>query len=106
MTRYSSEPDTLAGLRRCQALAARLAEGQLQPRPQPGASRPHKLVHRPSPLQIDRLIREYEAGATAAAIALKYGIVKGTVLRLLHERGVEVRSRGYRSSTGRESRTS
>lgn len=105
MTRYSSGPDTIADLRRCQALVARLAEGQLHPRPQPTTLRPHKFVHRLPPSRIDRLVREYEAGTTAAAVALKYGIAKGTVLRLLHERGVEVRSRGYRSGKGRESRT-
>ena len=54
----------------------------------------HKLQQRLGERQLLELIRLYEGGMAASALAKRYGIGKSSVLRVLHERGVTVRARG------------
>lgn len=56
--------------------------------------REHKLSRRLGEDQIAELIRRYNDGSPASALAESYGIGKSSVLRLLHERGVTLRPKG------------
>jgi hypothetical protein len=46
---------------------------------------------------IKQVVSEYAEGTSASRLALRYGIGKGTLLRLIREAGVAIRRRGTRA---------
>jgi hypothetical protein len=98
MCRYSNRGETLARLRRCQVLTTDLAADMLGSATPCEQRRVHKLTSRLAASEIEELLAAYQSGQTAKDLAALHGIAKSTVLRLLHERGVAVRSRGFRSA--------
>jgi ABC-type transport system involved in cytochrome c biogenesis ATPase subunit len=45
---------------------------------------------------IERIAAEYQSGTSSVRLAGRYGIGKGTVLRLLRQNGLAIRRRGPR----------
>src|SRR5215217_6987469 len=58
------------------------------------ARTPQRVEQRLGHEVISRVVDEYVSGTPSTRLAACYGIGKGTVLRLLRERGVVVRHRG------------
>jgi hypothetical protein len=65
------------------------------------ARTPQRVEQRLGHELISQIIGEYVSGMSSVRLAARYGIGKGTVLRLLREHGVVVRRRG----PGRRART-
>jgi hypothetical protein len=80
MHRYSKLPDVS---RVGRSVGGRNAPVAARPRP-----RVHNIRKRLSPDDIARLVADYEAGSSTAALMKHYGLGKGTVLRILNEAGV------------------
>lgn len=78
------------GLAKLQVKALELAGEPVRPlTPRPGTVR---LDARMTPACIAQLVAEYQAGTPTTELARSYGLGKGTVLRLLHEGGVRMRT--------------
>lgn len=60
--------------------------------PQPAMSA-HRRITRSTK---DQVVRLYERGIDSLNVAKQVGVAKSTVLRVLHERGVNVRPRGVK----------
>lgn len=56
-------------------------------RPQPEPAPPHKLSRRLAPEVLEQLVADYQAGASCRQVAVRYGVSKASVMRLLGERG-------------------
>ena len=56
-----------------------------------------RVKRRLGPDLIERVVSEYADGMSSTRLASRYGIGKGTVLRLIREKGITVRNRGQRS---------
>jgi hypothetical protein len=50
-----------------------------------------RLSRRLSPERVTDIVAKYEAGATTPALRAEYGLSKGGLLKVLGERGVEMR---------------
>jgi DNA-directed RNA polymerase specialized sigma24 family protein len=57
----------------------------------PAARREQRASQRLPAESVDRLVAEYRTGTTAAELGQRYGLAKGTVLRLVRQAGVAVR---------------
>lgn len=92
LQRYSRSPDVLE---RVQSVTVRIKK-QLQPQAQPSPMpRPrHSMARRLSNQARLQLVEDYQAGDTTRDIALRYGISKTAVLRLLKGAGADIRPRG------------
>lgn len=62
-----------------------------QQRPTAAPPRPHKLEHWLTPELAEQVIQDYQAGISSSKLTLKYQLGKSTVLRILHEAGVQLR---------------
>ena len=58
---------------------------------------PQRVDRRLGPDLIRRVVSEFADGMSSTRLASRYGIGKGTVLRLIREKGITVRNRGQRS---------
>lgn len=58
--------------------------------------RVHRLDVRLGAEALDQLIIDYQAGLTGPELQSRYGLSKGSVLRLLHEAGVQLRRQPVR----------
>jgi hypothetical protein len=52
---------------------------------------PHQAVQRLGPARVAEMANSYERGTATTELTQRYGLGKGTVLRLLHEQGVVLR---------------
>jgi hypothetical protein len=53
-----------------------------------------RVNQRVGPDLIERIVAEYQSGASSVLLMARYGIGKGTVLRLLRQNGIVLRKRG------------
>jgi hypothetical protein len=53
-----------------------------------------KLAQRLAPTVVDELVAGYEAGRTTNELVAQYSVSHGSVVRLLHKRGVDMRNQG------------
>jgi hypothetical protein len=95
MHAYSNQHSVAMRLRRLH-LDAALSHTRLHPERTP--REPQRVDRRLGAAMMERIVAEYVAGTPTTALARTYGIGKGTVLRLIQERGVTVRKRGPRPS--------
>lgn len=58
----------------------------------------HKAVQRLGAARVDELVALYGAGMPSTELMVRFGLGKGTVLDLLHDRGVAVRCQGLAPS--------
>lgn len=63
-------------------------------RSQTAAPEPFKLDQRFRPDITAEIVTRYEAGEPSTAVAARFGISKGSVIRLLREAGVPIRNQG------------
>jgi len=63
-----------------------------------GQGRVHAVVRRLEIAVIEQLVRDYEAGVETPELTGRYGLGKGTVLKLLREHGVTMRRQGLSSA--------
>jgi hypothetical protein len=61
---------------------------------------PQRVERRLGPDLIKRIVAEYAGGRSSTLLAKRYGIGKGTLLRLLKQNGVVVRRRGPYADPG------
>lgn len=54
----------------------------------------HKLSHRLTPEEMARLAEEYKAGKTTTQLEVQFQLSHGSVVKLLQDQGVTIRSRG------------
>ena len=59
--------------------------------------RRHRVVDRLDKTIIQQLVMDYEDGIPTTQLAIKYGIAKGTVVKLLKQDGVAARTAATRS---------
>jgi len=57
-------------------------------------SEPFKLNQRLNPAIVAEIVARYEAGEPSTALAVAFGISKGSVLKLLREAGTQIRNQG------------
>ena len=89
MRLYSNLPEATVGLAQLRLNAVS------QPRRRPDRTLvPQRVDRRLGPLMIERIMTEYVRGASSTRLATRYGVGKGTLLRLLREHGVVVRRHG------------
>jgi len=55
---------------------------------------PRRVSQRLGARRIERMVAEYQSGTSTTRLTVRYHIVKGTLLRLIHESGVTVRCKG------------
>jgi hypothetical protein len=67
--------------------------------PQDPPPRVHKLDQRLDPTVIAEIVAAYEAGTSSVKLMRTYGLGKGSVLKLLHEAGVQIRKPGPQPGT-------
>ena len=82
-----ARPDSLLHLRRAALLHRRVRE-EAAPRI------PQRVDRRLGPDLIKRIVSEYAGGISTTRLARRYGIGKGTLLRLIRDSGVTIRRRG------------
>jgi hypothetical protein len=83
-------------MRLCQLHQAAMSHNRSYPeRP---LSVPQRVDRRMGAAMIKRVVSEYVSGVSTTRLATRYGIGKGTLLRLIRESGVTVRRRGSRTS--------
>jgi Helix-turn-helix domain len=63
---------------------------------------PFKLDQRLKPVTVVEIVARYEAGEPSHAIAVSFGLGKGSVIRLLREAGVPIRRQGLVDDQVRE----
>jgi hypothetical protein len=61
---------------------------------EPVARIQQRVSRRLEPEMIQRIVAEYQRGTSSTRLTVRYGIGKGTVLRLLRQHGVSLRHRG------------
>jgi hypothetical protein len=64
------------------------------PRHQAEPPEPFKLHQRLKPETVAEIVARYEAGEPSTALAIAFGISKGSVIRLLRDAGVTIRNQG------------
>jgi hypothetical protein len=69
----------------------RLLESKPEPTLELAPVRFHRVEWRLGADQFEHLVADYEAGMTGTFLQVKYKLSKGSVLRVLHEAGTEVR---------------
>ncbi|QPE04089.1 hypothetical protein IT882_12865 [Microbacterium schleiferi] len=79
-------PPQATELSKLAAAAARMPDPAAKPPPPP-----HRLSRRLSPETCAEIAEKCRAGATTPSLCAEYGISKGGLLRLLRDRGVEMR---------------
>jgi transposase-like protein len=62
--------------------------------PELPAFKPHRLEARLGPVVVAKVVRRYESGESATAIAKEVGVAPSALLRLLREQNVVVRKQG------------
>lgn len=72
----------------------RLTAGAGNPRTPTRLPHINKLEQRLEPEILDQIAHDYEAGSTTIELMSRYGLGKGTVIKLLHDRGVPMRRQG------------
>lgn len=87
LRRYSKKVHLTSAVLRLEKLAA----VEREPVPEPEPVRIHRVEWRLGEDGIRELIVDYEAGLAVPELQAKYGLSKGSVLRMLHNAGVEVR---------------
>lgn len=92
-----------------QLIAVRIAldhlrTGKIQARPATSErhSQRYRIADRFTPVELTAIIARYQAGEYSTDLAKEYDIAKSTLLRLLAERGVEIRSRTLTPEKERE----
>jgi hypothetical protein len=78
--------------RLCQLNRDALSQGRSRPDPAPLV--PQRVERRLGPDLIKRVVSEYASGISTTRLAMRYGLGKGTLLRLIRDRGVTIRGRG------------
>jgi uncharacterized protein (DUF433 family) len=100
LRRYSNLPDldpTLRRARRRLREPTSEATSKVPPR--------RKLAQRLDPATVARLVTDYQAGASTAALMEPYDLGKGSVIQLLHEAGVPMRYQGLSPTEAEEAAT-
>jgi hypothetical protein len=62
-----------------------------------------KTTHQLRPAEVDKLVEEYQAGATTYELGARFGVWRGTVGRHLNARGIDTRAPNLRQDDLHES---
>jgi hypothetical protein len=95
LVRLYSNPHS-AGMRLCQL--HREALSRIRPCPERPPLVPQRVDRRLGQDLIKRVVSEYAGGTSTTRLAMRYGIGKGTLLRLIRESGVAIRNKGPRTN--------
>ena len=71
--------------------AAACAQRSWPDREQPTPTTPRRVTRRLGEAELQALVTAHQAGATGGELAARYGLARSTVIKLLKDRGVEVR---------------
>jgi hypothetical protein len=93
LVRLYSNPHS-AAMRLCQLHRYALSQARSCPE---RSLVPQWVDRRLGPELIERVVSEYAGGMSTTWLATRYGIGKGTLLRLIREGGVAIRRRGPRT---------
>jgi hypothetical protein len=77
----------------------RLSELPVYRRQEAGVDQPYALVRRLGAAVVEDVLRRYEAGATAAELAGRYGVSRTGIQNMLHAQGATIRTPRELSST-------
>ena len=92
MHRYSKHDLTGVGLDRLRAMLAAGHRRRADARSRPQRYKLDQRLDASAPAQV---VADYEAGMPTTQLTVKYGLSKASVLRLLHEAGVEMRRQPF-----------
>lgn len=99
--RYSHKLNQLSAVR---LALDHLKTGKIQPRPisNDRRSQRYRIADRFTPVELTAIVARYQSGEYSTDLAKEYDIAKSTLLRLMAERGVEIRSRTLTPEKERE----